>query len=363
VVGHSLGSVIAYDAVRLLWTRRYRDMVLPDTDDTSLMALALREAEQAGQRLAAAPPAGRAAAHAAYVAAQRQVQLVMRDLTGEDGPTRWIITDLVTLGCPLTYADAFMAVSPDDLADRFEERSLASIPPRSQQVHSAAAHPYRLWVPDGVAGRGTTRWHHAAPFVCVEWTNLWFEHDIVGGPIGPHFGDGVTDTSLGGTKWLAAFAFAYPHSSYWVASRKSLVRNGSLASLRFLRDKVRRPPTLLLTARTTPTDERQRAIVQLLAAGDPGRPVVDVRLYVGATDAQRTGSYLAVGRAPLPTAETAQRMRALLGPQGRVALLTSPDLLTDSADGEGVETVRRIDPSAPTLRSEEVEEDSLVVES
>ena len=149
-----------------------------------------------------------------------------------------------------------MATSPEDLVDRFEERSLAAIPPVPQQVRGAERHPYRLWVPAEPSGAsGGTRWHHAAPFACVEWTNLWFEHDIVGGPIGPHFGPGVSDVSLGGLKWMAGFAFAYPHSSYWTTSRRALVREGSMTSLRLLREKVRRRPTLLLTTRAPLTEE------------------------------------------------------------------------------------------------------------
>jgi hypothetical protein len=179
---------------------------------------------------------------------------------------------------------------------------------------------------------GSTRWHHAAPFSCVSWTNLWFEHDIVGGPVGPHFGPGVDDRSLGGSKWLAAFAFAYPHSSYWVASRDSLVRTGSLTSLRFLRETVWRPPTLLLTARATLTDQQVADVVGLLGGGDPQRPDVDVRLYVGYADTVRSGAYLPLGRVPLPTAFIGQRLRDVLGPGSRLALLTSPDVLADDRD-------------------------------
>lgn len=335
VVGHSLGSVIAYDAVRLLWAGRYRAMVLPGPDDPSLVAQAVREVEEAGERLKAAPADQTEAARNTYVAAQRRAQRVMRDLGG-DGTTRWIITDLVTLGSPLTYADALMATGPDDLADRFEERSLAAIPPVAQQARRAAGHPYRLWVPGAGTGTGddagSTRWHHAAPFACVSWTNLWFEHDIVGGPVGPHFGPGVDDRSLGGSKWLAAFAFAYPHSSYWVASRDSLVRTGSLTSLRFLRETVWRPPTLLLTARATLTDQQVADVVGLLGGGDPQRPDVDVRLYVGYADTVRSGAYLPLGRVPLPTAFIGQRLRDVLGPGSRLALLTSPDVLADDRD-------------------------------
>ncbi len=341
VVGHSLGSVIAYDAVRLLWAQRSRQLVLPGSDGTAA-ADAVRAVEVAGEvlRAAAKPGSGAdlAAARQEYLRAQRGAQLVMRDLDAAGGSRRWIVTDLVTLGSPLTYADAFLATDPEDLAERFDERSLAAVPPVVQTVRRSAGHPYRLWVPRAGRGaeEGTTRWHHAAPFACVTWTNLWFEHDVVGGAVGPHFGPGVRDVSLGGSRWLAAMAFAYPHSSYWTTSSRSLVRAGSEQSRRVLREILRRRPTLLLTARSTPDDATVRALRDLLVGGEGGAPGggaeagpldVAVRLYVGGTDAERRGAYLPVATAPLPEASARRRLRALLGEDSRVALLVSVDLL------------------------------------
>jgi hypothetical protein len=331
VVGHSLGSVIAYDAVRLLWARWSRRVVLPGAAGSPASA-AVRAVERAGEelrRVVADPASGtaaRAAALEAFAAAQRGAQLVVRDLDESAGGRRWIITDLVTLGCPLTYADAFLATSPADLEERFEERSLAASPPVVQQVRRAADHPYRLWIPG--PGGGSTRWHHAAPFACVRWTNAWFEHDIVGGAVGPHFGPGVRDVSLGGTRWLAGMAFAYPHSSYWMASTRSLVRAGSDRSRQLLRDLVRRRPTLLLTAREPLDDAALAELRDLLPAPQDGDrlPSVDVRLYVGATDAARRGAYLPFASTSLPPADVVDALEDVLGSRSRVAVLVSPDL-------------------------------------
>lgn len=348
VVGHSLGSVIAYDAVRLLWARWHRELELPDADG-SAAAEAVHAVEVAGEALRRAVADGGdvEAAQRAYWAAQRGAQLVMRDLPRTAETRRWIITDLVTLGSPLTYADAFLATGPEDLAERFEERSLAANPPAVQRVRRAAGHPYRLWVPGYRGKRPSTRWHHAAPFACVTWTNLWFEHDLVGGAVGPHFGPGVRDVSLGGTTWLAGMAFAYPHSSYWMTSTRSLVRAGSDLSRRILREIIRRRPTLLLTARDELDDAALRGLTDLLLRGreegaggagtapavpeEPAPHDVAVRLYVGATDPERRGAYLPVGTAPLPPVEERRALRELLGPRSRVALLVSVDILAPDA--------------------------------
>ncbi len=259
LVGHSLGSVIAYDAVRLLWSRSYRELVLPAKAATDTASCGVRKVESIGVRLrsrsagdqlepgpmaSAAEPMGEnrdeppSVSVDEWFAAQRSAGLVVADAQNTNGSKRWIVSDLITLGSPLTYADAFMASSEADLADRFTERSLAADPPLPQVVRRAAGHPFRLWIPG--PGGGSTRWHHAAPFATVRWTNAWFEHDIVGGPVGPHFGPGIRDVSLGGTKWMAGMAFAYPHSSYWVASRHSLVRAGSEVSRAILRHAIQR---------------------------------------------------------------------------------------------------------------------------
>ena len=49
VVGHSLGSVIAYDAIRLLWARHSRQLPLPDTDEGSIAAQVVNNLEIAGR--------------------------------------------------------------------------------------------------------------------------------------------------------------------------------------------------------------------------------------------------------------------------------------------------------------------------
>lgn len=256
------------------------------------------------------------------------------------GGRRWIISDLITLGCPLTYADAFMGSSGADLRDRFEERSLAANPPVEQTVRRASSHPFRLWIPG--PGGGSTRFHHAAPFATVRWTNAWFEHDIVGGPVAPHFGSGVRDVSLGGTRWMAGMAFAYPHSSYWVASRRSLVRGGSEAGRALLKGTVHRRPTLLLTARSPLDDATLTELADLLrsepavpggAVGAAGDLDVDVRLYVGPTDAERRGSYFPLETVRLPARRLLPGIKTLLGPGSRVALLASPDLHAEPRPG------------------------------
>lgn len=134
-------------------------------------------------------------------------------------------------------------------------------------------------------------------------------------------------------------AFAYPHSSYWVAGKSSRVREGSELSRGLLRDAIQRRPTLLLTARAPLDDAALVRLTDLLTsrAADPPEPV-DVRLYVGATDADRRGSYLPLETIPLPAHDLVREIKAALGTGSRVALLASPDVLEPVTAPPGVDT-------------------------
>ena len=57
---------------------------------------------------------------------------------------------------------------------------------------------------------------------------------------------------------------------------------------------------------------------------------VELRLYVGATDAERSGSFFPRDVVLLPAREAIPTIKALLGRDSRVALLASPDLLAPS---------------------------------
>jgi hypothetical protein len=127
----------------------------------------------------------------------------------------------------------------------------------------------------------STRLHNAAQFASVVWTNAWFEHDIVGGPVGLHFGPGVRDLPLGGSRWLAWFFLAYPHSSYWAVSPHRLVADGSAKMRSVFQQMIRRRPTLLLNLPAQPDDATLRRLVAAIEAeptAHPSAPAVDVRL-------------------------------------------------------------------------------------
>jgi hypothetical protein len=197
VVGHSLGSVIAYDAISHLWQETHDKHGSPPVVD-----------QHAFKDLEALIHAG-APDPAAFRQAQRALWSEQRAL-GID----WRITDLVTLGSPLAHANFLMADDETDFAERVEQRVLPTCPPTLEDGRDIGylSRVYEV----GDQKRTIRLLHHAAPFACTRWTNLYFPGDIIGGPVAPRLGWGVEDHKvrskqlggLGGWLWSS-------HTRYW----------------------------------------------------------------------------------------------------------------------------------------------------
>jgi hypothetical protein len=190
LVGHSLGTVIGYDILTYAWpafagategTKRH-----PGLDQL--------ENDVASRSLDAG----------AYQARQREL---LRELQ-KDG-CRWLVTDFVTLGSPLTHAEILLAHDKNDLVSKEAERELPTCPPTLEDG--------RFSFPKNRAKRTL---HHAAVFGPTRWTNLYFPcrfvllGDLIGGPLTEVFGQGIVDHSVTTTLrggWLS-------HTLYWSTS-------------------------------------------------------------------------------------------------------------------------------------------------
>jgi hypothetical protein len=187
VVGHSLGSVIAYDAMTHFWQRRHRPTVecLRSED---------RDARARYEQLRASDKAS--------IEAARDVQSTMWREQRRMG-VQWKITDFVTLGSPLAHAPFLMANSPGEFEERVRQREYPSCPPQPNDIRDQLYGRPLLTVQAG------TLLHHGALFACTRWTNLHFERDLIGGPI----------EKLGGwidNQRLDPRGF-FPHTKYWSA--------------------------------------------------------------------------------------------------------------------------------------------------
>ena len=196
ILGHSLGSVIAYDIVTNAWIAMNRDHSSPH--DTAFTASVAVE-RQIGEPTTAED-------------AQRLQHAAWNELRANTQP--WRVTDLVTVGSPLTYADYLLAGSRAELDALKADRVLPACPPQPE-LEASSGHR-RVTYDSGFVSPFRARpatfrtYHHAAPFAVTRWTNLYFKGgDIVGGPVAPLLGPWIRDVELAPPRrWVA-------HTLYW----------------------------------------------------------------------------------------------------------------------------------------------------
>lgn len=211
VVGHSLGSVIAYDVLKHLWQEYHRDYRQPQVSKQE----ALSNAEIAGEVLR---DNYTEEAFNQYMEAQIMLWQELRDLGNP-----WLVTDLVTLGSPLAHAALLLASDPEDLRARQRQRELPTNPPETEIEISGGKkyhhYSFRVWEPyeGNVKLRAV---HHAGLFACTRWTNIYFPAywglfgDIVGGPLQDWFGRGIRDKAVRSSNVLRD-RMLLSHTSYW----------------------------------------------------------------------------------------------------------------------------------------------------
>jgi hypothetical protein len=196
VVGHSLGSVIGYDALTHLWQERHHPT-----------KSALRSAPQ---------PDHEQLAGASSLADGRALQSSLwreQRAIGVD----WKITDFVTLGSPLAHAAFLLAKDGDDFDSKKRQREFPSCPPQPEDPRDRDYGQSLLRATAVGAKRASKLLHHAAPFACTRWTNLYFSRDLVGGSLKPLFGDWIDEPEQPGVGSRRFF----PHTHYWDASERT----------------------------------------------------------------------------------------------------------------------------------------------
>lgn len=225
VVAHSLGTVVAYDIVAMLFAK-YNTVL----DDGAPSAMLQPERARLEEMIRAAC-AGDAALD--LDAFQDQQSRAFAEAKGQGAA--WNISDFVTFGSPLTHAEFLMAESHDDLRARQQSRLLPTCPPtlefdRQTQLHHVtyAVHPDRAPLERRVP-------HHAAPFAYTRWTNLYSQEsalligDVVSGPLADVFGLAAGGKVVSGIRDIAvlpklddAGAVAsghhrriFTHNNYW----------------------------------------------------------------------------------------------------------------------------------------------------
>jgi hypothetical protein len=212
LVAHSLGAYIGYDAIAYLWGqmnaqtgRKEGEHQLPG----------LLELELAASALPDRPPVPDDDV-AEYQKAQRELWLGIRK---QGNP--WLISDFVSVGTPMYFADQLMfGKGAHSFGARIDRRELPTCPPHNEETERNNIHKdqgvsrFFSWEKAWSTGRKPNQrrfsyrvLYEGAPFAVVRWTNLYFPvkagifGDWFGGPLAPLFGCGIRDVALTGNTW------------------------------------------------------------------------------------------------------------------------------------------------------------------
>jgi hypothetical protein len=197
IIGHSLGSVIGYDILKFYWAEVNEQLLIASGSNA---ASKLKELDQCNTP-----------------ESYQKAQDVLIKALPSDKP--WRITDFITLGSPLTYADFLIATSADDLNLLKKQRELPTCPPQKDEE----THRYSFEDKDDKDKVVGEKLHHAAHFAVTKWTNFYFPEDLIGGKVGPLFGQGVVDIKCDFPPdrnpfgWLLRWLRS--HTQYWPNDR------------------------------------------------------------------------------------------------------------------------------------------------
>lgn len=230
---------MAHDLISYFWTRR--DAARTVKEDTPEFD-ALCALEHAAAPVNRHNPDRNALEQ--YFKAQRALRIRLSGrhaATKADPPRqaesdpRWLITDLITLGSPLTHAEILLATDRNDLRNRIIARELPESPllredldpnvlKRAQDTKKLpiASPPEKstlISYPDPVSEK-VWHLHHAAPFAVVRWTNIYdpaklvFFGDIIGGPLAHVLGPAIIDVNLKALRGNRQ-SWSFTHTKYW----------------------------------------------------------------------------------------------------------------------------------------------------
>ncbi len=122
----------------------------------------------------------------------------------------WLVSDFITLGSPLTYADVLWSGDKKLHHRRVEEKVLPVCPPVLENDGFIYSHDAR-------------KYHHAAHFAMTRWTNIYFPQkllifgDLISGPLQSVFGKGVRDIK----SWYHGKLGLFSHTKYWKPSKNN----------------------------------------------------------------------------------------------------------------------------------------------
>ena len=243
IIGHSLGSVIAYDVINLYWNHihKYTDKIDPVFIlEQEKIALALIEI------YTNLPKKPSAEEQENYQNALKLFQNAQFNLwkSQYQNECSWRISDFITLGSPLANANLFLAKNNETFEEKKVERELPTSPPAFEFFEyknelNENVKKQHCSFPHGNKQKADfpLMLHHAAAFSMTRWVNIYFKNDFVGGKI-ECLGGGIENIPalIPEKKWLGFITFRatipfLSHIYYWNKNEKK--------SIGLIREKLR----------------------------------------------------------------------------------------------------------------------------
>ncbi|MER8666495.1 hypothetical protein NKH45_04675 [Mesorhizobium sp. M1156] len=212
LVSHSLGSIIAYDLLQILWADFRPRKLEAIRDKARLKAIHAVDKATLDADASAWPdslddlPAFR----------RSQWELYRQLRVGDaDHPLPWKISDFVTLGSPLTHSEFLVTYNLAEFRRGIAERLFSACPPIADR---AAGGTMLYQEGRSHSGKPQRAVHHGAVFAATRWTNIfdrgngWLTGDPISGRMTENFGPGVENIQV---ELRGSGGRVFTHSLYW----------------------------------------------------------------------------------------------------------------------------------------------------
>jgi hypothetical protein len=220
IVSHSLGSVIAYDLIKFLWNEYYKSF-----DKEKFAALYQSADKQKLREIESSEEASK------NLGSLNESLENFQNAQGKSFEylkaigNKWLITDLVTIGSPLSHAGHLFVQKDGLFAKLKEQREYPTCPPHFQYLEKTNIINSKSFIVAGIDNPLVMKhFNHSSPFAVTKWTNIFYSSDFVGGPMKEVFGAGIKDIEIRNNNWF----FVYPkgHTEYWsIKNQKNVLNN------------------------------------------------------------------------------------------------------------------------------------------
>jgi len=218
VVGHSLGSVIAYDLISNLWNKYNKTHNKPATINQ-------KELEEMSKLVDKLKNKSLNEITDDELKQYQEKQLELWKEQKELG-NFWRITDFITLGSPLAHARLLLSKNLDDLNEKINDREFPICPPKIEPdingISYSLSPPYTVEIHGQIERRTIKVLHHAAPFAVTKWVNIYYKNDFVGGKI-EDFGSCIENVGIESNYLFRRIVPFISHTHYWNPKEKKAI--------------------------------------------------------------------------------------------------------------------------------------------